>query len=136
MTANFDRDDKVALACLATLLVSVAGLVYVLFPGPAEKLPAGQSLVGGDLDRSSRGPDLGDKIAAVRHLDPGQQEEARREFAAKAKQLDLRVGPVSFVLDRIPPGEFDMGSPPGEKGHVENESPVRHIRISKPFYLG
>jgi formylglycine-generating enzyme required for sulfatase activity len=29
-----------------------------------------------------------------------------------------------------------MGSPVTEDGHREHESPVRHVRISNPFYLG
>jgi len=37
---------------------------------------------------------------------------------------------------RIPPGEFDIGSPPSEEGHEDYEEPMRKVRITKPFYLG
>jgi len=53
-----------------------------------------------------------------------------------AKQVEFRVGSVSFQLVRIEPGQFEMGSPPSEEGHKPNEGPVRSIQISKPFYLG
>lgn len=41
---------------------------------------------------------------------------------------------MKFVL--IPAGEFDMGSLTDEEGRHENEEPVHHVTISKPFYLG
>ena len=57
-------------------------------------------------------------------------------MASGAQQVDLRAGPLSFALVRIPPGEFDLGSPAEEQGHQSNEEPARRIRITKPFYLG
>jgi formylglycine-generating enzyme required for sulfatase activity len=53
-----------------------------------------------------------------------------------AKEVELRVGSTSLALVRIPPGEFDMGSPPTEPGHHPSEAPVRRVKITKPFYLG
>lgn len=36
---------------------------------------------------------------------------------------------------RIEPGEFQMGSPPDEPGHLDDE--IKHVvRITKPFYIG
>jgi len=48
--------------------------------------------------------------------------------------LDLGEG-VTLRLNRIPAGEFIMGSPPNEQGrrNVENQRPVT---VSKPFYMG
>src|SRR5262245_23261590 len=63
-------------------------------------------------------------------------EEMKRAVAAGAAEVEFRVGPSRFILVRIPSGEFEMGSPSNEEGHQLNESPVRRIRISKPFYLG
>jgi len=40
---------------------------------------------------------------------------------------------MEFVL--IPAGEFDMGSPFSEVGRYDDEGPVHHVTISKPFYL-
>jgi formylglycine-generating enzyme required for sulfatase activity len=63
-------------------------------------------------------------------------EEIKRAMTAEAAQVEFRLGQASFVVVRIPAGEFDMGSPPTEEGHRANESPVRRVRISKPYYLG
>lgn len=64
------------------------------------------------------------------------EAEIRQAIAAGAKQLEFKIGAVSFELVRIEPGEFDMGSPEHEVGHTATESPLRRIRISKAFYLG
>lgn len=63
-------------------------------------------------------------------------EEVRGAMDTGAQQLEFRVGRAHLVLVRIPAGEFDMGSPLDEKGHMPDEGPVRHVKISKPFYLG
>lgn len=53
--------------------------------------------------------------------------------------LDLGEG-VELQLTRIEAGEFDMGTPPIENERPEKareeSRPVRHVRITKPFYLG
>ena len=41
---------------------------------------------------------------------------------------------MEFVL--IPAGEFDMGSPSGEKGRRDYEGPVHKVKIPDGFYLG
>lgn len=51
-------------------------------------------------------------------------------------ELIFRIGSTSFELVKIPPGDFNIGSPETENGHQLDESPVRKIRISSPFYLG
>jgi len=57
-------------------------------------------------------------------------------MAAGAAEVTLDAGPVSFELVRIPPGTFEIGSPPTEEGHRPNEAPRRKVRITRPFYLG
>ncbi len=55
-----------------------------------------------------------------------------------AKPLDpeytTTVGKIQ--LKRIDAGSFDMGSPDAERGHQPDESPVRTVTMSKPFYIG
>src|ERR671936_326826 len=55
-------------------------------------------------------------------------DEIKRAMRADANQLELPLGPASFVLVRIPPGEFEIGSPPTEEGHQLNESPTRRVQ--------
>ena len=51
------------------------------------------------------------------------------------KTIDLGFGAhIEFRL--IPAGEFDMGSLPGELERDDDESPIRRVINSKPFYLG
>jgi formylglycine-generating enzyme required for sulfatase activity len=40
-----------------------------------------------------------------------------------------------YQLRLVPPGSFEMGSPPGEPGRRANET-LRHIALDRPFYLG
>jgi formylglycine-generating enzyme required for sulfatase activity len=60
----------------------------------------------------------------------------REDLARGSSKMILRVNDTWIDLVRILPGEFAMGSPVDEEGHAPNEEPVRHVRISKPFYLG
>ena len=46
------------------------------------------------------------------------------------------VNSIGMKLVRIPAGEFEMGSPASEPGHVENEGPVHRVRITRAFELG
>ena len=48
--------------------------------------------------------------------------------------LDLGDG-VTMTLNRIPAGQFAMGSPPTERDRNDNEL-QRAVTITKPFYLG
>jgi formylglycine-generating enzyme required for sulfatase activity len=63
-------------------------------------------------------------------------EEIRVAMTHGEKQIEFRINKAIFALIRIPQGEFYLGSPTDEEGHQATESPMRHIRISKPFYLG
>jgi formylglycine-generating enzyme required for sulfatase activity len=63
-------------------------------------------------------------------------QDIQKAMRAEAKEIEIRALGAAFTLVRIPPGEFDMGSPPDEVGHRPNEGPVLHVRISQAFYLG
>lgn len=59
----------------------------------------------------------------------------KRQFeAAKAygELVETKAAGRDFIF--IPPGEFIMGSPPGEVGRNDDEL-LHRVRISKPFYL-
>lgn len=43
---------------------------------------------------------------------------------------------ATISLQWIPAGSFQMGSPPEEAGHKQDESPVRNISITKGFWMG
>jgi len=66
-----------------------------------------------------------------------EQRNAARELRLPVtKNLDLGGG-VTMKLVLIPPGEFIMGSPPGEGGRTSSdEGPPHRVRITKPFYMG
>jgi formylglycine-generating enzyme required for sulfatase activity len=64
---------------------------------------------------------------------PGEQEKGVKREKEKEKIISNSIG-MKFVL--IPAGEFEMGSPPDEEGRYDDEGPVHHVKISKPFYLG
>jgi formylglycine-generating enzyme required for sulfatase activity len=51
------------------------------------------------------------------------------------KIIDMGKGiTMKFVL--VPAGQFDMGSPSTERDRDNDEGPVHHVTISKPFYMG
>ena len=50
--------------------------------------------------------------------------------------LKLRDCPDCPELVVVPPGSFEMGSPPGEAGWSGDEGPVHRVAIAKPFAVG
>ncbi len=49
---------------------------------------------------------------------------------------DFEVGGVTFALRWIPPGEFQMGSPEGEPGRIdEREGPRHRVTIGQGFWM-
>ncbi len=46
---------------------------------------------------------------------------------------DCEICPVMVV---IPPGAFEMGAPPGEKGRKDAEGPLHPVTIEAPFAIG
>ncbi|MCP4378887.1 MAG: formylglycine-generating enzyme family protein, partial [bacterium] len=61
-------------------------------------------------------------------------ETARKHAIGDKLVLSLGSG-QNLTLRLIPPGEFLMGSPPGEKSRQEDEH-LHVVSISKPFYIG
>lgn len=53
-------------------------------------------------------------------------------YGGRPRYLTNSLG-MTFVL--LPPGEFDMGSPPSEAGRHAHESPVHTVRITRPLYV-
>lgn len=55
-------------------------------------------------------------------------------------ELDERIidfgDGVTMRFKLIPAGEFQMGSPPSERGRDSDEGPVHTVRIDKPFFMG
>ncbi|MDJ0801104.1 MAG: bifunctional serine/threonine-protein kinase/formylglycine-generating enzyme family protein [Calothrix sp. MO_167.B12] len=58
----------------------------------------------------------------------------RRKLQGKYFPEDLGNG-VTLEMVQIPGGSFMMGSPVGEKGRDDNESPQRRVTV-QPFYMG
>ncbi|MDJ0617455.1 MAG: bifunctional serine/threonine-protein kinase/formylglycine-generating enzyme family protein [Calothrix sp. MO_192.B10] len=58
----------------------------------------------------------------------------RRNLKAKYFTEDLGNG-VTLEMVQIPGGSFMMGSPAGEKGRDDNESPQHKVTV-QPFYMG
>ena len=56
--------------------------------------------------------------------------------AAKPLDPEYTTGLGTIQMTKIEPGTFDMGSTDSEPGHQPDESPVRSVTISKPFYIG
>lgn len=57
----------------------------------------------------------------------------------KEKEVTLRqtsfINSIGMAFVLIPAGEFDMGSPEGEKDRDNNEGPIRHITFKKAFNM-
>ena len=63
----------------------------------------------------------------------------RLRSAPAAEILPLRIFrdcPDCPELVEIPPGAFERGSPPGERGHQSSEGPVTRVDIARAFALG
>ena len=65
-----------------------------------------------------------------------QKEDDREKIKKKEETVKTITSSIGMKFTLIPAGEFDTGSPPDEEGRLDNESPVHHVKISKPFYLG
>jgi len=63
---------------------------------------------------------------------------AEELFRQIEKRLSLTLdlgGGVKMEFSYIPPGQFEMGSPPSEPNRVAHETP-HTVRITRPFYFG
>jgi len=70
----------------------------------------------------------GDREGACHASEPGKDGKPSKE--------DVVTNSLGIKLILIPAGEFMMGTPKKEAGRVNDESPQRRVRITKPFYLG
>jgi formylglycine-generating enzyme required for sulfatase activity len=80
-----------------------------------------------ELEGSSQG---GNRPAGLQATAAGGLEE-------KGKTMSVNVGggiKMEFVW--IPPGEFVMGSPVGERGRSDDEGPQHRVTISHGFWMG
>lgn len=81
-------------------------------------------------------------ISAVRYYLKKEEPEETEESpiftqADNAGDTEIFTSPltgIQFVL--IPAGEFEMGSPSGEKERSDSESPTHKVTIQNSFYLG
>lgn len=60
----------------------------------------------------------------------------QQSIASGEREISFRVGRAVFSLKKIPPGEFDLGSPATDAMAEKSEMPLQHIRITKAFYMG
>ena len=74
-------------------------------------------------------------VPAWAKLSTQQIDAAKQLGIPVAKELDLGGG-MTMRLVLIPPGEFMMGSPESEDGHLGDEGPVHAVGITSPFYMG
>ncbi|MDP6543011.1 MAG: SUMF1/EgtB/PvdO family nonheme iron enzyme [Phycisphaerae bacterium] len=64
-----------------------------------------------------------------------RQEAAARKYRITRKLVLKLGGSQNLALVLIPPGEFLMGSPSGEKSRGKDER-LHAVSISRPFYIG
>ena len=65
-----------------------------------------------------------------------RQKETARKLSVPV-EMTLRVGQgETMTLALIPPGPFVMGSRPGDRGALADETPQRLVTIGEPFYMG
>jgi formylglycine-generating enzyme required for sulfatase activity len=69
---------------------------------------------------------------------PFSAEQAKQYQETQARHLNRAVvetNSIGMKLALIPPGDFQMGSPPSEDGRKDNERQHR-VRITNVFYMG
>ena len=89
-----------------------------------------------------------ERVADVLETASGRTELVRAAVAPPAGKVAVRVGEGEKTLQldlgggavvelvRVPPGEFQMGSPEGESERQACDGPVHRVRITRPFYMG
>ncbi|HET6426978.1 MAG TPA: SUMF1/EgtB/PvdO family nonheme iron enzyme, partial [Phycisphaerae bacterium] len=106
-------------------LIAVLGCVLVGCEGER----AGQ--IAQDLERIAGRP------AFVRAAVPPAAGKVTTQLSQDKRAMEIDLGgEVKMQLILIPAGEFQMGSPAGEKERQECETPVHRVRITRPFYAG
>lgn len=61
--------------------------------------------------------------------------DLKKSIAASSAEIQFRLGPASWSLVRLAPGEFIMGTPLNEPGRQDWELPPRKVRLTRPFYM-
>ncbi len=69
-------------------------------------------------------------------LDNSAQKAVQKGLSSHSNEIKFRLGDADFVLVRIHPGEFDLGSPVTDKEARRDELPVRRVHITEPFCIG
>jgi formylglycine-generating enzyme required for sulfatase activity len=80
------------------------------------------------------------RVRQRRWTDP-TDEEAEHEILFLTEKgirapMPWLVNSVGMEFTLLPPGEFWMGSPPGEPGRHPDEDPQHRVGLTRPFYLG
>lgn len=60
----------------------------------------------------------------------------QRAIMSNSQEIAFRVGKATFTLRRIPSGEFDFDSPTTDAMAERSDTPLRHVQITKAFYIG
>jgi len=76
-----------------------------------------------------------DSAAKTPAATPNPAAEAATQVEMKKYSETLTGADVSFEMIPIPGGEFLMGSPAGEAGRGEDESPPHKVKVA-PFWMG
>jgi formylglycine-generating enzyme required for sulfatase activity len=79
----------------------------------------------------------GDELAAVRAIHAKILANTKVRAAAEMRAYSNAIPgtTVPYAMVAIPPGEFLLGSPAGEKGRRDDEGPQRRVKIA-PFWMG
>ncbi len=67
---------------------------------------------------------------------PQQEQSEKKAAAAVVAGADTLKNAIGMEFRLIRPGTFKMGSPENEPGRSDDESPVREVTLTKPFYIG
>ena len=83
----------------------------------------------------NRTPDPTGWIVVQSEPGPGESTQAPGPGAAADYAWRIRHEATGIEFLLVEPGQFQMGSPASEDGHQGDESPVRRVRITQPYYL-
>jgi hypothetical protein len=90
-----------------------------------------------ELNLPIQGGEAGRKLKELGILKDGDDKavQVMGTMDHKGWMRDPVVNSLGMTLASIPPGEFVMGSPPGEAGHRPDET-QHTVKLSKPFLMG
>lgn len=73
---------------------------------------------------------------AERNNGQGTMTDLKKAIDTNEPSAEFSLGKIHWHLMRVPAGEFEMGSPPGEPGRVAGELLPRRVKLTRNFYLG